>query len=170
MKLIKSRTRRDNSRNWFGLYECDCGKRFETREFMVRSGRTRSCGCLKPKLDAKRMTLRNTSHGMTGTPTYRSWLSMRARCRYPSATRWKHYGGRGIKVCDRWQTFENFLADMGERPPGMQLGRIDNDGDYEPRNVRWQLAADNQREKNARVKPWEFTRHGKRNDSVRKGL
>lgn len=82
-------------------------------------------------------------HGHTGkfkkpTPTYRSWASMKKRCRCKSVRGYHNYGGRGIKVCDRWlQSFENFLADMGERPPGTSLNRIDSNGHYEPVNCEW---------------------------------
>jgi hypothetical protein len=82
-------------------------------------------------------------HAANGySPTYRSWLSMKNRCQQPASKGWKHYGGAGIKICDRWLMFSNFLADMGERPEGKTLGRIGDTGDYEPGNCEWQTTAE----------------------------
>jgi hypothetical protein len=155
MKILKLRTRMGGNRDWFNLYRCDCGVEFEAMGYRVRNGHTRSCGCLSSATTAAR----NYKHGQTRTPTWNSWNAMMRRCTYPSMRGWEHYGGRGIKVCKRWATFVHFLADMGERPAGHQLGRIDNNGDYTPSNCAWQTASENQGEKNRRVKPWEFTKH-----------
>jgi len=79
-------------------------------------------------------------HAEPPTPTYKAWENMKQRCLNPKAPVWAHYGGRGISICPEWLTFDQFLTDMGERPEGASLERVNNDGNYEPANCRWELS------------------------------
>ncbi len=133
---------------------CSCGNETTPVTSSLRSGATQSCGCLA--LEAKSAVGRaNRRHGHAQrhemTRTYKSWISMRQRCRNANAPNFASYGGRGIAVCARWDSFELFLADMGPRPEGMSIDRIDVDGNYEPGNCRW--ATPKQQQANRRCSP-----------------
>lgn len=134
--VVQSRAHRNKNlpraAEW--VCRCDCGRRVIAIGGNLRKDRhTMSCGCL----NSDRVRARNLSHGLTGTPEWKAWTGMRVRCARVKGNRYHRYGGRGISVCKRWLNFQNFLSDMGQRPTGCSLDRINNDGNYEPSNCRW---------------------------------
>lgn len=140
-------TRADGTHRFFWLCKCDCGSEYLAHPRRLITKRLQSCGCLRRERAGPPI-----KHGLSKTPEYLAWQQMKNRCLNPSGASWAHYGGRGIRVCDRWLEFEVFLKDVGQKPgPEYSLGRIDNEGSYEPANVEWQTAR--QQSKNRRRLP-----------------
>ena len=148
-------SRSPNNKQGRAMWECRCicGEITIVSGTAIRDGTIKSCGCWR----RKRMEGLNKSHGESRpeSPEYKAWHNMKDRCFNPNATDGKYWMGRGIKVCDRWMnSFENFLGDMGRKPVGFTLDRIDSDGDYEPGNCRWATWKEqrkNQRRTNSRA-------------------
>jgi len=114
---------------------CDCGNLTVVPVSGLRSGNTRSCGCLNKETSVN--NLNPTTHGMSKTKIYKVWVDMLNRCRSKNSKDYERYGGRGITVCKRWLRFESFYKDMGDRPEGLTIERKNNNGNYELSNCKW---------------------------------
>jgi len=141
-RLLCLTTETSNREGRLWICRCDCGTIVEVNRNRLKDNHTQSCGCYRKEYCGIRSKKNNLKHGQAKNHhlprTYQTWISMRQRCNNVKAGGYKRYGGRGIIICERWNDFRNFLADMGERPEGMTLDRYpNNDGNYEPSNCRW---------------------------------
>lgn len=149
LTVLAPTKRRNSSGSVYWLCECQCGTKVEVSASCLQTKQTISCGCFFMEVASAKGRAKLV-HGMTKSRVYRIWSNMRQRCINPNNKKYASYGGRGIKVCERWGVFENFLADMGEPKEAESLDRIDPNGDYEPSNCRWatQLVQQNNRRDN----------------------
>ena len=148
---VMSKTNERKNKGVVWLCECECKSVVRATTIHLTSGWVKSCGCLRVDNGASQFT----KHGMYRTPTNITWMDMLQRCENPNAKNFKYYGKRGISVCQDWHNFENFIRDMGNRPSGRTLDRINNDGNYEKENCRWATSKEqsqNQRHNNQYTK------------------
>lgn len=127
--------------------ECSCGEYLIVRANDLRTGRTRSCGCLRRERSRELKTTHGHARYRRFSGVYKAWRAMVQRCEIgPESNAYQYYAGRGISVCHQWRnSFETFFADMGPRPFGKTLDRINNDGNYEPGNCRWATMGEQRR-------------------------
>ena len=133
--------------------KCDCGKTVTIRSGNLKNGNSQSCGCWR--------SIANTTHGKSDAPEYGTWSGIKGRCNNPHNSSYRYYGGRGIKICDEWNSsFEEFLKDVGPRPsPEYSLDRINPDGNYEPGNVRWATPVEQLENRKARGITMDYYQH-----------
>ncbi len=154
LRVLKRAPSKENCVQW--RCQCRCGKEKVAASKRLLDGTCRSCGCLKNELSAKRTAKLFWKHGATINGHHRwgywSWSSMFGRCNNQNNKQWKDYGGRGIRVCKRWKQYKHFLADMGRRPKGLTIDRINNDKGYSKANCRWATRKQQMANRRKRIK------------------
>lgn len=147
---VLARAKNDKWKRARWLCRCRCGRRCTIPAHDLKTGHTRSCGCYQTEVNTRRIRRVARRHGLAGTPEHNSWIAAKARCFNVNDPSYRNYGGRGITMCAEWAgSFEAFLRDLGPRPQGKTLDRIDVNGHYEPGNCRWATAT--QQSKNRRL-------------------
>lgn len=145
---------------------CNCGKTRFVKANNLKGGLTSSCGCAKNK-----PRIHGHASGGEPSPTYKTWGHMKQRCLNPKTIQYGDYGGRGITICDRWvHSFENFLVDMGLKPDGKSLDRINVQGNYEPSNCQWASISDQQKNKRKKLAIESFSNSELLEEVNRRGL
>lgn len=168
--LAKDRLSASGRRSKYWNVQCDCGSVKSVAASALTRGYTLSCGCLRREATIGP----NTKHGEAGrtkTAEYRIWAAMRNRCNNLNDSRYCDYGGRGIKICERWSIYANFLSDMGRRPSDLHsLDRYpDNDGNYEKDNCRWATASQQNANQRRRARVDQFSDRDLIDELLRRG-
>jgi len=149
---------RNKRRGSTWLCRCECGNEKVIPADSLSKGRSNSCGCASNALRSAAMTRHGHAVRHQASGTYSSWAAAINRCNRPSFHQYADYGGRGIRVCARWMDFATFLQDMGERPEGCSLDRVDPNGNYEPGNCRWATKSEQAKNKRLRIKRADYER------------
>lgn len=143
--VAKQFSHRDGYRIFWD-FRCDCGTEKKIEIYNVLRGSTKGCGCVRATFSVRTKTVHGEATRDNRSPEYVTWSRMRERCGKPECADYANYGARGISVCERWKSFQNFLSDMGRRPSdGHSIGRKDVNGNYEPGNCFWSTATEQAR-------------------------